>query len=326
MRWLMAGALALCWLTWSPGSVALGQIVRVGPSGDVHVRAPFVRVDVGPDGRTSVRAPFTAVDVPGRRYAAYGPQAMARVPERASVAHGRRPTLADPALADWAALWRMLDSGTIRLDEQLGSGARASGWKKYLETARLRETLAEQDNGPPDPQTAEQLRDILARYEQTSAMQQYRSVTSGSGFRMVHAALKELVSPPLQRDRRLLRESAEDLERELFRLNNGRSWVRHLQLPEETLGGQTGAPQHAPPPSGTDLGRGAELGPLIEALARFDAISRDPRYRVIAGLPAFQTTHQRLGDYVHDLSTAQPGDPSRPPQVEVLPAPQPDPQ
>ena len=51
----------------------LAQIVAVSPHGEVHVRAPFVRVDVFPYGGVSVRAPFAAVDVPGRRFR-YGPE------------------------------------------------------------------------------------------------------------------------------------------------------------------------------------------------------------------------------------------------------------
>jgi hypothetical protein len=213
----------------------------------------------------------------------------------------------------------MLDWATLRLDEQLGQISTGSGWKEYLQTVRLRETLAARGSGPPDLQTVGQLRDILARYERTVEVQRYRSVSSLSGFRTVHLVLKELVSPPLQRDRRRLAESATGLERELLRLDNGRIWVRHLQLPAEILVSRSGTQQQLPSPPGTDPSREPELAHLIDALARFDAISHDPGYRVIAGMPAFQTTHKRLGDYVHLLSAAQPGDPLLPPQVEMLP-------
>lgn len=317
MRCLLTCAVVLCCLTWSQDSVTYGQTVRKDPSGGVRVLAPFVRVDVGPDGATSVRAPFTAVDVPGHRHVANRPHPMTGVPHSGPVAHGLQPTLADPALADWDTLWRMLDSATIRLDEQLGQIATGSGWREYLQTVRLREMLA-QATGPPDPPTADQLRGILARYEQTSEVQKYRSVSSLSGFRMVHSVLTELLAPPLQRDRRRLAESAASLERDLLRLDNGRAWVRHLQLPEEIFVGRSGTQQQVPPPPGTDPSSEPELGHLVDALARFDAISHDPRYRVIAGMSAFQTTHKRLGDYVQLLSATQPADSSLPSQGDVL--------
>ncbi len=325
MRWSWTCALLLCWLTWLPDSVATGQIVRVGPGGSVRVRAPFVRVYVAPDGRTSVRAPFTDVNAPGRRYVAHPPHSEILIPDGASVAHGQQPTLADPALADWAALWRMLDSGTIRLDEQLGQSAKASSWKGYLQTSRLRETGAEQGARAPDLQTVNQLREILAQYEQTIATQHYQSVSSLSGFRMVYIVLKELISPPLQRDRRRLEKSATNLERELLRLDDGRRWARHLQLPEEVFVGRSDSQQQVPSPPGTGPSREPELGRLVDVLKRFDAISHDPKYGVIARMPAFPTTHKRLGNYVRLLSASQSDDPPLPPQVEALPVPHPEP-
>ena len=324
MRCLWTCPLVLCWLTCVPDGVALGQLVRIGPQGTVRVRAPFVRVDVGPGGRTSVRAPFTAVDASGRRDVAYRRRLDTRVSGRESAERGRQPTLADPALADWAALWRMLHSETIRLEEQLGQNAVAGGWKEYLQTAWLRELSANRDNRPPDPQTAGQLRDTLLHYQRTIATRSYRPISSLPSFRMVHAGLKELVSPPLQRERRQLGESARNLEGELRRLDSGRRWVRHLQLPEQIFVSRSGTEHSVPPPPDTDPDRERELGELIESLARFDAVSHDPKYRMIAGMPAFQTTHQRLVSYARHLSATLSDDPLRPPQIEVLPVPQPD--
>ncbi len=325
MRRIPTSALALAVALVSLTDTAWSQIVRTYPDGAVRVRAPFVRVYVGPNGETSVRAPFVAIDTPGREHIRHRPKLTTDLPGGPSLGRYSRPRPADPASLDWRALRRMLRSGAIRLEEELDRIPTGEGWKGYLRTTMLYEMAADESNRPPDPEAVEALRDALRRYEATSATRQSRQIASLAGFGTVHAALRELVIPPLHRLRRQLAESARDLERALMRLDTGSEWVRYLQLPDEIFFGESSADPRPPLPPSTDRTRQQGSLRLIEALARFDTVSHDPDFRAIRELPAFKTTHDRLAMYVALLSET-PSDPRVDDhQIEVIPAPQPEP-
>src|SRR6476661_121997 len=92
-------------------STTVGLLATNSAWGQVHVRAPFVRVDVGPGG-VSVRAPFTAVDVPRRRYwQDAGP-------------YGPGPEFAEPAIPSSQHLTSLSDDRLLYLLIPVGGGPR----------------------------------------------------------------------------------------------------------------------------------------------------------------------------------------------------------
>jgi hypothetical protein len=235
-----------------------------------------------------------------------------------------QPTPADSASLDWQALRRMLHSGVTRLQEQLNGIATGEGWREYLRTTQLVELAADDANWPPGLEAVEAFRETFHIYEAARATGESRAITSLAGFGTVHAALKELAISPLDRQRKQLAHSARDLERELMGLDTGSEWLRHLRLPDEIVIGQSSADRGAPLPPTTDGASEENLDQLIEVLARFDAVGRNPEYLAVRELPAFKTTHDRLATYVGLVGATLSGDPSGNQRMEIVPTPQPE--
>ena len=102
---------------------------------------------------------------------------------------------------------------------------------------------------------------------------------SPSGIRQPgvdHVKLPLVDQHPLQQ----LAKSSRELDRSLDRFSNGDSWKTYLALPSEVF---DSARANAP-----------SIDALHRALARFDAVNRNPDYQMIAELPAFQVTHEQL--------------------------------
>ncbi len=314
---------------------AWGQIVRVGPGG-VRVRAPFVGVYVDPYGGTSVRAPFTNVYTPGYAYP-YAPQygyrgwyaddgwsrwqaeyELRQSPRTAGRSSQQTPTLpsdAELAAMNWQELRRVIRFGALELEQSLDRMDGGSGWKRYLQVGTLRDLVADDENAPLDPDTSARLVEIYQAYDATAANSQYRTIAELWGFRAVHGALGEFLSPPWERQRRQLTASAIDLQNTLAGMNNGAGWQKYLALPAEVLGIQSASPglppRHEYQP---------DMEQLQKTLGRFDSVRDNPEYRVIAELSSFVATHENLAAYVallRDVPDTQP----RPPAAEALPAP-----
>ena len=63
--------------------------------------------------------------------------------------------------------------------------------------------------------------------------------------------------------------------------------------------------------------------PLTDALARFDAVSRNPDYRVISRLSSFKITHERLATFTDLLGQSPENAPVEGPLLELVPTPEP---
>jgi len=130
------------------------------------------------------------------------------------------------------------------------------------------------------------------------------------------------VLPPLERAGRQLILSAGELEQALRRVNNGPRWVSYLKLPDGVLGRGVDAGAERAPETQPDAPEAANA--LFDALIRYDEVSRNPQYGVIAELPAFKATHERLAGYIGLLSSRSPSEPPQGAGIEVLPAPEPE--
>ena len=90
---------------------------------------------------------------------------------------------------------------------------------------------------------------------------------------------------PEQRQRRQLFFAARDLNRSLERLPTGAGWQQYLMLAPGMPLSEDKAQAVDTPPTADDL---------QQPLTRFDAVNQNSEYAVIAALPAFKTTYERL--------------------------------
>jgi hypothetical protein len=228
------------------------------------------------------------------------------------------PPSADLSIMDWKSLRRLLRSAATQLEADLYRLATGTTWKKHLRLGALRDLVAEDVEMPPERESLSQLLEILEAYDSTRANEQFRTISSLTAFRIVHTALGEFVSPPHERQRRLLAASAGNLDRSLARINTGATWQPYLALPAEVY-----AASDSTSGSGSTSAAHPEFEQLTAVLGRYDSVSQNAAYRVIAELPAFQETQERLSLYINLLSDPQSAD-SAPSQIEDLPLPKPE--
>ncbi len=270
---------------------SFAQLVEVGPG---YVKAPFVRIYTDPDGGTHVRAPFTHVYTPGYRNfvppdgfpLGLGP------PPRLRRFESQRPATADPfelrpGEMSWQNLRQVAREGVAELNQELQRYSATESWQDYLQTDALAALVADEGNAPPDENTRQELREILRTFDATTNSSYLSSIHGQPGFRKVHAALRELVVTPRSRQRRLVAASVRNLRRELSTLGSkGESWAAHLKLSSRILQDDAYDPGSVPADT--------EVEQLDEIISRFDAVSLDPRYTLIAGLAGFQALHENL--------------------------------
>lgn len=270
-------------------AIGQAQIVEVEPG---YVRAPFVRVYRTPDGGTQVRAPFVDVHSDGTRYrrpprSPYDlpPVPPINAPAPVTVDTPGIPTQIDVATADWQSLRLIIRTGEAELANRLNRYRAADRWKATLQIGSLSQILTDDDNQPPTGETRDRLQAILDTYDRASINPAFRPVTRLSEFHTVHTALTELLLSPLERKRGQLATAARDLDQTLAQMPNGSHWSDYLRLPDSIF---------APDDSATIR----NLDELSRVLNRFESVSADRRYGLIAALPAFQATHRHLVDYI----------------------------
>ena len=115
--------------------------------------------------------------------------------------------------------------------------------------------------------------------------------------------------PAEQRLRSQVSSAARDLQNSLTRFATGDTWQRYFALPPELT---------IAPPDAIPLEPKAQAKDLTELLGRFDMVSHNDAYRMIAALPAFHWAQESLTAYANWLA-------SRTPEImeEELPAPGP---
>jgi len=180
-------------LLTSPAEAQLVRVRRGG--GEVHVRAPFVRVDVWPGGATSVRAPFTAVDSPGRVYV--GPRGRLLGPYgRQAVVQARPfPSKQDLAAMDDVALFATLRDVSMRLNLRLARLNTGAGWQRYLALSEeaLGGPASESNAGLPPTIRVDLLQNALVRFDRTAENPEYLKIATLPSFVATQATLRKVV-------------------------------------------------------------------------------------------------------------------------------------
>ncbi len=278
------------------GKPAVAQLVDVRPG---YVRAPFVRVYSYPDGSSHVRAPFVSVYSPPRVFVTPSPYfySESRVTEYAD----------DLSNLDWRVLRQRIRDGVARFDRNLARAAAYAEWRDYLKTDILAGLVADDNDDPPRPAEADQLQEILSKYQATVNSSNLQRVTTTDGFRTVYDALVKFVTPPLERQRQLLDRATRQLRDDLSGISAPASWHSFLRVPQNMMDQSEGDATPSP-----DMAAGG-MEALQKTLSRYEQVSQDPHYRAIAELPGFRATQELLKKYLMQIWPV--GD------VEELPAP-----
>jgi hypothetical protein len=287
----------LHWLS----ATCVAQLVVVRPG---YVKAPFVRVYSYPDGSSYVRAPFVGVHSPGRRLRAFYRQGELI------------PTPENMGQLDWKQLRRALRQSAADLDAQLSRFPTREVWRSHFNTATIRDLVVPDNEAPPTVEEQVALIEILLAFDESAESSDLRAITNLYTFRVLHAALREYVTPVELRLQNQLVTSIGELHRALGELSTGAGWQKYLALPSGVIEQGDTLPNRSAVPSEADIAE------LEKSLDRYDSVSQTHEYRMIASLPQFRATHDRLRSYV-DLFGEQ-----TPPQnlqaVEELPTPTPE--
>ncbi len=189
----------------------------------------------------------------------------------------------------WTHLRRILSFATLQMEEGLSRVDTGSKWFSYLQLERLHSISANHVNLPPTREEAAELQDILKKFDKIAGDEQYSAITGLWGFEAIERTLTEFLVNPATRYRLQLVLNSKDLDQSLERFNTGPTWLHYLTLPTDlyTIPEDVSAENSPPEPEA-----------LRAALAKYDDVAKNPAYRMIAELPAFQETHDSLARYL----------------------------
>jgi len=200
------------------------------------------------------------------------------------------PTGDELARMSWRELRGVLRYTIDRFDDDLDRLSSGGRWKKHLSLGTLNDMIAEDEDAPPDEESREKLAEILSRYDQADADEEYTTITRKWGFRTIHATLTEYLRPVGQRQRVRLADASRELHQALTRWSVGHTWQKYLALPEETPAGADSA--------SASVDAKPDMEKLQKTLANFDNVESTDEYHKIAALSEFQTAHALLREYV----------------------------
>jgi hypothetical protein len=211
---------------------------------------------------------------------------------------------------NWATLVRTINESARQLDTDLTQISGGDDWRIRLGTKALAALAPADAQQPPRDEVRAQLLGVLPAFDDAASLPAADWVVGLGSFRTLQAALGEYTMPADLHFRRQINATAQDLNVALARFVTAASWQNYLALPPALIGESAGANAANSIPTRTAL---------AETVARFNLVSQNEEYRMIAGLPAFHAVRDSLTAYAAWLQS-----PSAGPIVEELPAPSPD--
>ena len=206
-----------------------------------------------------------------------------------------------------------------RLHEELGTLSTGASWRQHLRIADLRRLVPSPDLAPLPPdastdlsdpdepligwQERRELADILQVYSRVRPNPEYQQISGLWGFRTTQAALRELLIPPIQRQRKQLTLSIDLLEQELQQFETGSTWAKFLKLADARRIAALWATKVT----------AADRKELQEIVDEFDAVAVEPKYRMISELLGFRLTQHVAHSYLTQLEPSAPSAPSAAP-------------
>lgn len=218
---------------------------------------------------------------------------------------------------NYRALRRMAHTSLADFDRWLTEIPAGELWRRHFDTRAALELLAPDQDAAPTPREREAFARVLVIFDEAVENADLSTLTRMDGFRRSRVALRELATPVDERLVRQLSLSARNLHRSLAGLSTGTKWQRYLTLPDDIMAAADRPPAIAKERPG--INRDALAG----VLERFELVSRNPEYRGIAALPAFQVTHERLTALLHLPSEAEEEAPPPIPKGALPPPPEP---
>jgi hypothetical protein len=241
----------------------------------------------------------------------YGPRVVARpepvqyVSRNGDFAYfaGGVPAADELMHMDYGTLRNVAIAANADFDRWLASIPAGEVWRKHFETRAVDELLGVDENAPPSDEQRGEIVRVLKILDEAVADSDMNDLTRRDSARTLRASLRELVTPPNHRLVRQLSYNGRQLNRSLGTLSTGVTWQRYLALPDAIVAAMDR------PPGDSKAGVDIDEGELRQILGRYDEISANPEYDMIASLPAFQATHERLTELV------TPPPPNTPPPV-----------
>ena len=223
------------------------------------------------------------------------------------------PAVRDLSDMDWQMLRQTVRNRVARFESDLHSIPNRDVWISRFGLPEISAIAKMDEQDPLSESERQSIGRLLANYDAATQDPGLRAITRLASFRQLRAALDELWKPAGQRMHEQLARSGEQLHDALSRLSTGRGWQEYLEMPT-TVALRDDA-------TAADRARFAELylEKLTSLLGRFDSVSKNKDYRVIAQLPEFQTTYERLASCVAWVTNGPTGNTSVAP--EELPPP-----
>ncbi len=197
------------------------------------------------------------------------------------------PTAEQLAALSDEQLHGLLSLGLQALKRDLGDIRTGGTWKAYFQLEDFNTALTEAKDRPPAAPTLARLREILGSFDAVAVEPKYQVISRLWSFRTLRVTLHEYSLPPIERQQHMLVARLQALKRDLNALTDvGPGWKEYLQLlPLESILDSRGELSSS------------QREQLEEIVNRFDQVSREPKYVVVARLPAFEPTHRSLQRY-----------------------------
>jgi hypothetical protein len=221
--------------------------------------------------------------------------------ESADYAESAPPASQDPPLPTAAQVARMTDQQLAELlrvasegyAKELGDYKNGETWKDYFTLAEIAAMTKTAE--PPAAGARDTAVEALKRLDSSSADTQYDAVTKSWGFKALRVGLREYTLPPKERSAHRLVAAVQQLRHSLDSITTGAGWKKHLEIDALAKSAEN---------SGTD--DVVSIKQLKAVLAKFDAVSRNPEFQVVAELDGFAATQADLKGYVSTLQASQP--------------------
>lgn len=222
-------------------------------------------------------------------------------PESADYAETAPPASQDPPLPTAAQIARMSDEQLAELlriasegyAKELGDYKNGETWKDYFKLAGIAAMTKSAE--PPSADDRATAAEVLKRLDSSSANTEYDAVTKSWGFKALRVGLREYTLALKDRSAHRLVAAVQQLRHSLDGVTTGAGWKKHLEI--DALG-------KSAENNGAD--EAASVKQLKPVLAKFDAVSRNPEFQVIAELDGFAATKAGLKTYLNALQADQP--------------------
>jgi hypothetical protein len=204
--------------------------------------------------------------------------------------HPPIPTAGQVARLTDEQLRMMIAVALDNYNKDLDGFTTGAGWKIHFKLAELKTHVTGSQIGSPDASTRTLIADISQKFEAAEKDPSYEVITQPWSFQTLLVALKEYSLPAVKRQGHVLNAKAQTLKRSLDNISTGAGWKAYLEINElDKLLGETS-------------GDNAELTKKLEKiLERFDDVSQNQQYKVVAELQGFDVTRTALQQYIHTL-------------------------